>query len=209
MKKIFLVAFILNLASCKLGCDITMSIGSVETYKCLLWKAYSFMIFRAYRSYGDVDSTAIPNIKNAVEAGFNDIEVYIFPCFKCGKPREQVKKTVEMLKDQPYNGIWIDVERYRWGTKESNAEFLKEMLDEASKYGKPVGIYTNFVEWNNIIGKTWVVQTKYKLWWISWDNQSNFKNFRAFGPWKSADIKQYTNEINVCGIEYNQNFKPI
>ena len=43
------------------------------------------MIVRAYLSLGQPDKNAIRTMANAKEAGFTNIDVYLFPCPKCAK----------------------------------------------------------------------------------------------------------------------------
>lgn len=206
MFKFFVLALTIVFASAKLGGDIADSVKTVANFRCLK-QHLSFLIFRAYRSLGSVDPTAIPNIQHAYAAGFRDIDIYIFPCFKCGNPRGQVRTTVNALKGQPYHWIWLDVERHRWGSKEANRRFLAEMFDEAPKHGKPVGIYTSSAEWSRVVGNDWSAGAKFKLWWPRWNKKQTLRDFQPFAGWRSCYIKQYFNERKACNIEFDCNYK--
>jgi len=206
MVKFLVLVLTIALTGAKLGGDIADSEKTVDDFKCLK-DHISFLIFRAYRSIGSVDPTAVPNIKNAKAAGYDDIGAYIFPCFKCGDPKGQVIATVTALKTVPYNELWIDVERHQWGTKEANRAFLSAMFDEAPKHGKPVGIYTSSAEWSVVVGNDWTAGAKFKLWWARWDNKQTLDNFQPFAGWTSCYIKQYSDEVRKCNIEYDCNYK--
>ena len=45
---------------------------------------YRFVITRGYQSGGRVDPNAQLNINNARAAGFQYVDVYLFPCVSCG-----------------------------------------------------------------------------------------------------------------------------
>ena len=200
MFKILLIAFAISMISAKLGGDIATEVNTVDSYKCLK-KTISFVIFRAYRSYGIVDPTVVQNIKNAKAGGFTDIDVYIFPGVKCGNPAGQVQSTVKALKGLPYTILWLDIEPYQWPKdKAKNRVFVAGLIAAAVKSGKPVGIYTNSNGWNEIVGNDWTEGSKYKLWWAYWDKKPVF-NLKPFAGWKTLAIKQYNNEVKTCGIE--------
>lgn len=207
MLKYLLIALVVIFTSAKEGGDIAISTRTVDNFKCLKQHGISFVIFRGFRSYGAVDPYVILNIKNAHAAGYSDIDVYVFPCLKCGDPRGQIRKMVNALKGLPYNSIWLDVERFQWKNKEANRKFLAEMFDEAPKHGKPVGIYTNSVEWNAVVGNDWTQGARFRLWWAHWDKKATLDNFQPFAGWKQCFIKQYFSERTVCNIEYDCNFK--
>ena len=62
-------------------------------FKCLKGEGYDFLIVRGYESVGEPDSDAIHTIANAREAGFEYIDVYMFPCPRCSKSAtDQVKE---------------------------------------------------------------------------------------------------------------------
>ena len=74
------------------GVDVSTLVYSND-FKCLKDDGYDFVIVRGYRSTGEPDPEAIHTIANARDAGFEYIDVYMFPCPKCGKSAsEQVRE---------------------------------------------------------------------------------------------------------------------
>ncbi len=71
-------------ASGTLGIDVSVS-TSVNAFECLKQDGYQFVIVRAYRSSGQPDGAASQTISNARKAGFEFVDVYLFPCPKCSK----------------------------------------------------------------------------------------------------------------------------
>ena len=83
------------------GVDLSTSTSSTA-FICLKEDGYEFVIVRAYLSYGKPDSSAVSTIGNAHAAGFNLVDVYMFPCPKCSKSaKEQV---LEMGRCDPGQG---------------------------------------------------------------------------------------------------------
>ncbi|CAG8436724.1 uncharacterized protein OCT59_005531 [Rhizophagus irregularis] len=123
--------------------DSAMTVVSLESYKCVKNFGYERAIIRGYfESYcgnpgGDIDKTFIQSYTNAVNAGFTQIDVYMFPCtgipkccvsdptpeclatnFTCKTPQEQVNQLVQWINNTKINGgqdiivqtVWLDVE---------------------------------------------------------------------------------------------------
>ena len=197
----------LSLVSCRIGFDASAGPYNSNSMACLKNNGFSFAIFRAYRSYGIVDPNAKANIRGAHAGGINDVDVYIFPCFKCGNPEQQIIAMVNGLSGEKYNWIWIDVEAFEWGGRDANRQFLQRMFNEAPKHGKSVGVYTNSNGWNNIVGNDWTAGSRFPLWWAYWDDNPSFANFRPFAGWRAPMIKQYQADKTICNVGLDKNFK--
>ena len=205
--KYLIVAFAIVLVSAKLGFDASAGPFTSENMACMKKSGLVYAIFRAYRSYGVVDPAAVANIKAAHDGGINDVDVYIFPCFKCNNPRKQIQDMVKALSGSKYNWIWIDIERFAWGEKAANRKFITEMLDEAPKHGKPIGVYTNKNEWNGIVGIDFTLGSKFPLWWAYWNYKPTREDFQPFAGWKKCLIKQYDHNQHKCSVVYDLNYK--
>jgi len=70
------------------GIDVSTLVYS-NGFKCLKNEGYDFLIVRGYQSIGRPDSDAIHTIANARDAGFDYIDVYMFPCPRCEKSASQ------------------------------------------------------------------------------------------------------------------------
>ena len=81
-----------------LGVDLSTP-TSKSAFSCLKSQGYDFVIVRAYLSYGQPDRSASTSIANAKAAGFENVDVYMFPCPKCNKSaRDQVSEMGEFNK---------------------------------------------------------------------------------------------------------------
>jgi hypothetical protein len=78
-KKVIILLLSIIIASSKLGIDVSQP-HSEEVLKCFVNQGYTFLVARAYKSYGAFDSNAIGTLTNAQKAGMQDTGVYMFPC---------------------------------------------------------------------------------------------------------------------------------
>lgn len=208
MYKLFCIALVFGIVAGKLGIDASAGPFSVDSMKCMKQKGFTFAIFRAYRQLGKVDPHVVANVKAANEGGMEDVSVYIYPCAKCNDPKEQVIRTVEALKNSKYSTLWLDIERQGWNLndKAHNRQFVQAMFDEAVKHGKKVGVYSGIYSWRAIVGDDWHAGAKFPLWWPHWDKKPSFKNFKSYGGWKSAFMKQYDHDHTDCKVKYDLNY---
>lgn len=96
MAKNFIVLFTLLLVlrcfvqtEASQGVDVSQP-TSIDVFSCLKQKGYDFAIVRAFRSTGVPDYNAPQSIRNAQSANLAVVEVYMFPCPKCGNAEKQV-----------------------------------------------------------------------------------------------------------------------
>ena len=89
MSRVIFVILLLGLCSFRLsdatkGIDVSTLVYSSD-FRCLKDSGYDFLIVRGYQSIGEPDTDAIHTIANARDAGFEYIDVYMFPCPRCEK----------------------------------------------------------------------------------------------------------------------------
>jgi hypothetical protein len=192
----------------------------------------SFAIVRVYQSSGHPDSNGPASINDAWAGGMSYVDGYIFPCYSCGNPAQQMDDTIASLnaggvrllgqEGVPsekelrlhHNGtlgstvgmLWIDVEgtQYWSSNPQSNVNFIQEMVDEGLKQGVTLGIYTSSSQWNPICGGSTQFKN-YPLWYPHYDNSASFTDFVPFGGWNSPAIKQYVGDTTLCsaGVDLN------
>uniref|UniRef100_A0A914EBN9 Lysozyme n=1 Tax=Acrobeloides nanus TaxID=290746 RepID=A0A914EBN9_9BILA len=214
MKLVSLIAFVLIIRACYaiLGFDVYQSISEV-TFQCLAKNGYSFFIGRMVIMTGDIDNAGIQNIKNARSAGFTNVDGYISPCTSgCASPSDQVQAAINATKNAgtTVGTIWLDVETFEWTyITATNIQFITDMVNTIQNNGYKVGIYTTDTDWNIVFG-AWTGASSFPLWWLNYDNQTNFNNFSPFGGWDAPTIKQYNGGINgPCGVpNLNLNWRP-
>lgn len=214
-KKVIILLVALIVTQSKLGIDVSQP-HSEDVLKCFIKEGYSFIVTRAYKSYGAFDSNAIATLANAKAAGMIDAGVYLFPCTGTAKsPQTQVKEMIDGLHASTYNRIWIDVETNSspncgW-TKDHtfNCNFLKEVVAAVKSSGKEVGIYASYYMWTSIMGAASNCPdfTGVPLWYPHYDHVQSFADFQPFANWKAPTVKQYAGTTSMCGGSVDLNFK--
>ncbi|KAF7632190.1 hypothetical protein Mgra_00008375 [Meloidogyne graminicola] len=124
---------------------------------------------------------AAESIKNAREAGIEDIDIYIYPCIKCGNnASETIINVLDELKNNnsTIRMIWLGITDYLECDldKEYNIKYINEIINILNKRKQPFGIYSNKEDWELITGNI----QKYKnipLWYTNFDNENNFNDY--------------------------------
>ena len=201
MFKVFSSALLVAAATAITGVDVSTSISQSD-WECL---NVDWASVRAYSSTGSPDYNAAGTIKAARAAGVSDVSAYIFPCVSCGDGGKQVNDTIYYLnkQDASPDRYWYDVERYNWSSNlASNQAFITDMIEEGKKQGIKAGIYTNYYNWQEIVGLDWSYPADQglPLWYAHYDNSASFSDFEAFGGWSSPSIKQYEGDKSSCGV---------
>ena len=206
MKFNYVILAIIGYSICKLGIDIS-DIFTVDDYKCLINSTHGdFLMVRGYRSYGAPDPNVMDNLGNAWAAGFDYVDVYMFPCFKCGNPEAQVSQLISAIHDSRYNFVWLDVEIYQWSSDiNQNREFIKGLINEMKLCKHTVGIYTDITSWNTIVG-IWTEASDLMLWYAHWNGVTSFSDFVPFGGWTKPSMKQYRGDQILCGKDVDFDF---
>eukprot|EP00591_Stephanopyxis_turris_P008851 CAMPEP_0195526870 /NCGR_PEP_ID=MMETSP0794_2-20130614/28179_1 /TAXON_ID=515487 /ORGANISM="Stephanopyxis turris, Strain CCMP 815" /LENGTH=212 /DNA_ID=CAMNT_0040657655 /DNA_START=54 /DNA_END=692 /DNA_ORIENTATION=+ len=209
-----LAAFALPaLAAATVGVDVSASFSAAD-FKCLEEPGghgpVKFAIVRAYQSGGQVDPNAKATIQAALDAGVSHVDAYLFPDVH-GDPAAQVRDTHSALSGVRYGMIWYDIERLSWSSSQAtNQDFIKKLVDEGKSLGVHAGIYTNYYNWQDIVGLDWDYPHKegLPLWYAHYDNSPSFSDFKAFGGWTSPSIKQYAGDVTTCGKDVDFNWYP-
>ncbi|XP_062498881.1 uncharacterized protein LOC134176211 [Corticium candelabrum] len=191
------------------GVDVSQP-TSQSAFSCLKNNGYSYAIVRAHHSNGGVDKNAVETVANAWSAGMSHVDVYLFPCYSCGDPEGQVRKTVDYLRDHgtEYGMLWLDIERSSWsGDKSANQKFFSDML-LAAKLRKVTGVYTSESQWSEIMGDDYTKGSSSQLWYPHFDNNPSFSDFESFGGWSHPAIKQYKDSTSLCGAGIDENWYP-
>ncbi|CEF61772.1 Glycoside hydrolase, family 25 and Glycoside hydrolase, catalytic domain and Glycoside hydrolase, superfamily domain-containing protein [Strongyloides ratti] len=187
---------------------------SVSTLQCLHKEGYRFFIARAWESSGNYDYTGIQNIKNARNAGFEYVDAYLFPCLSsgCAHAANQVEATIDKLKSSgaKIGMLWLDIERYAWPANlASNRNFISAMVSKAQSMGVKVGIYSNYYNWQAIVGLDYTSHSNLPLWWADYNGHQDYTGFTPFGGWSKPSIHQYTGDVNGgCGVDLDQSWYP-
>ncbi|CAF1566998.1 unnamed protein product [Rotaria sp. Silwood1] len=191
----------------RLGVDVSQSV-SQEQFACLKDSGYKFVIVRAYRSVGVVDTNSAQTIKNARAAGLNNVDAYLFPCIRCGDASQQVIETIDYLREEGarIDRLWLDIEGKWNNDTDINIQFVDELIKQIIILDVKYGIYTSRYQWISIMNNTTKFSSNTPLWYAHYDDDQSFHDFRLFGGWKQPSIKQFIGDVKECGVVLDKNF---
>ena len=196
-----------------LGLDVSNSFTKPAQWTCLHTANITWGVVRAYHSYGSFDTNAPGTLAAAKSSGFNDMDVYLFPCAS-KSATSQAQDMVKKLSSSSWNSAWIDIETNPstgcgWSTKDltSNCHFLQEMIESLTATGTAVGIYSSHFEWNTVMGTNCTVANHLPLWYARYSLGPSCVDYSTlpFGGWSQPFAKQYADagnsEASGCGFK--------
>ena len=199
-------------AQATLGLDLSVYQGEVSqaSWTCLHQKGYRFAIIQAWLSSGKANPYVSTDIARAKAAGFQYVDIYVFPDFAKGiaSAGSQIKSAVAAARagGQNFGMAWIDIEAAQlWGKCADNLAFLRAMLAAGEQMGLHMGIYSSQYQWQSIMCSSSEF-SHYQLWYPHYDYNPSFSDWRAFSGWTKPAIKQFSDTTSVCGTQIDQNF---
>jgi hypothetical protein len=227
LAKFFILLASIAVALAAYGVDLSQS-TPLSAFQCARNYGYEFAIVRVYCSPGYPDSNGPSNINNAWNAGFAHVDGYIFPCYSCGNPEQQVTDTVNYLKSHkieatkpgslpqsPSNGtvgatygmLWFDIEgtSYWSSSATNNINFLQRMVNQGHALGVSMGIYSSSSQWSPIMGGTSQFSSL-PLWYAHWDFALTMSDYVPFGGWSKPAMKQYAGDQSFCSAGWDKNY---
>lgn len=205
MKSWCLVLALLPAVLAVKGVDVSQL---TKEFGCLHRDGYDFAIVRGFMSTGAVDPNARASIDNAKAAGIPHIDVYLFPCVPCDDAARQADELWSALGGH-FGTVWLDIETFHWSSDKSrNQAFISTLASTLKAKGARVGIYTNYYNWESIVGLDWSDMKEHPLWYAHYDDDASFKDFERFGGWDSPAMKQYAGSTDVCGASVDLNYYP-
>lgn len=184
---------------------------SLESFQCLkrgggdIPVEMSSVIVRAWRSIGDADKNAPTTLWHALEADMLGMDVYMFPCVKCGNLTGQVESMLQSLNCTIFGRVWLDIEgaQYWHADRDENVKAINELGAAAKKlvgYNR-VGVYSSHHSWTSIFPEGFVFPwaDDMPLWYPHYDNKTTMDDFVVFGGWEKPVMKQFVPSVSTCG----------
>eukprot|EP01120_Amphizonella_sp_Union-15-10_P009698 TRINITY_DN3737_c1_g1_i1.p1 TRINITY_DN3737_c1_g1~~TRINITY_DN3737_c1_g1_i1.p1 ORF type:complete len:229 (+),score=39.59 TRINITY_DN3737_c1_g1_i1:31-687(+) len=207
---VLFLSLYINTCLAVLGVDISQPAGT-EAWRCLKNSGYTFGVVRCYESVGRIDPNAVGSVASAWAGGMTHVDVYMFPCPKCGNPQAQVREAVDNLKSHNTNFgmLWFDIEGPQYWTSSvtTNREFFTGLVDEAKSLGVKIGVYSSESQWIPIFGN-WAGGASLPLWYAHYDDVPSFGDFSPFAGWSRPSIKQFAGTTSICGIGVDKDWYP-
>ncbi|KAK6032298.1 hypothetical protein OSTOST_01533, partial [Ostertagia ostertagi] len=116
-------------------------------------------------------------INKVVTAGLAHVDGYIFPCLSssCPSAAKQVSEAVTALKNAnaKVGMLWLDIETYQWPSDHTkNRAFIEAMGKELTSLGQSWGVYSNYNNWQAIVGLDYTGMKDKQLWWATYNNEA-------------------------------------
>jgi hypothetical protein len=211
------IASLIAVSAATYGVDVS-SLTLPDAFSCLKNSGRDFAVIRGYQSNNVPDPEGVHTVYNAWDAGMKDVDIYFFPCPRCGDPEGQITKFVDYYKGynivnrgtppHSYGMLWLDIEGPQyWMTQAENREFFEGLKAGAAAHGIVLGVYTSESQWSPIMGD-YTGGSEFPLWYAHYDGDASFSDFRAFGGWSKPAIKQYRGTTSLCGASVDENYYP-
>lgn len=196
-------------------------IVSVDEYGNAQNSGYTVTTIRGYGMHyespngGQVVKNFRKTYDNAVQAGYTQIDTFMFPCtgstHDCKSPQDQANDFVSYLQNNNYTyiaRIWLNIQNdvssnaHNWdyghdGNKNKAQEVLGALQDAAGG-SYTVGIQSSPGQWQEIFGSyDWSLDPSAPLFYVYWDGRDSAYDLESLrvpiGMWSSASARQYAN----------------
>jgi hypothetical protein len=208
------------------GVDVSTPVSASDAVCMVKQHNVSFIVSRAWHSYGGFDPSCVETTASALAAGMPRADVYLFPCTSTVLTAEmQLAQLLGNLTNNKvaYGRIWLDIETNTspgcgWSSsdKAANCAFLSSLIAAFVKAGVKGGVYSSIHMWQTWIsdspsGCTAAADAGFPLWYPHYEDPSNpsFSDFEPFGGWSKPAAKQYADTNTICGIGVDDNWAPV
>jgi GH25 family lysozyme M1 (1,4-beta-N-acetylmuramidase) len=201
----------LGLSGGSMGVDISQPLSS-STASCFASNGVSYVVPRAYKSSGSVDTNSCGSLTQAKNAGINNRGVYMFPSPQSSKSAAtQINELTNYLNScSAFTGmIWLDIEgsQYWLGSSSANQAWYQSLASACQSSGYSCGVYTSASQWSAIFGSSSFSHGgSMPLWYAHYDNNPSFSDFSSFGGWSSPSVKQYQGDTTLCGFGVDMDY---
>ncbi|CAD5232895.1 unnamed protein product [Bursaphelenchus xylophilus] len=193
------------------GVDFTAAVNTTHSACFKRW-GYGMAFVRIYN--GQPDEVGFKNLL----AVYDDLSVQlvIVPELDGLKtPKTQVSEVLSVAKKKGWGirGLWLQITSPLSWSKitAKNVQFIQEFAKEAAANKVAVSFYTNWYDYKVITGNSRALSAPTLWYWNvlgtgeAAQTPANLEDFRPFGTFQKALVKQYGQTKNVCEVLVNQN----
>lgn len=190
---------------------------SISTFECLLEHNFEYAVIECWveKYDGTFWSECVDNIANARAAGFEYVDVYMYP-ERYRDPSDQATELLANLtaNNVQYNNIMIDVEGSKWDeySQEENRNFMLSLQDVFTSNKQPLTVYAGS-RWNDYFGEEFTAFKDSPLVYAHYDNVPSFYDYdyAPFGGWDHAAGKQFWDGVDdeiLCDLPLDWDWSP-
>ncbi|KAI7855852.1 glycoside hydrolase family 25 protein [Circinella umbellata] len=204
-----------------IGVDVS-ALTDVSSFQCAKGEGFTQAVVRCYiEAYGQnpggaLDKNCQQNYQNALDGGFDGVDLYMFPCTgrdTCKSAETQVQEIIDYVgsNSMKVGTLWLDVEidpsANNWPSPESAQSTLQGFKAALDGSGWKWGVYSSASQWSQIVGSNdWELDSSVPVWYAHWDDNKSFDNFAAFGGWTTPTVKQYSGDVTFCSAGFDTNY---
>ena len=190
---------------------------SQSTLECLRDHHFEYAIFECWREAdgGSFWYECVDNIANAQAAGFEYVDVYMYP-ERYADPTQQSSELLANLTANSVNfgSIMLDIEGTKWNeySQNANQEFMLSLKAVFDQENIPVMVYCGS-SWDEYFGTNFTEFQDSPLIYAHYDNVPSFYDYdyAPYGGWIDPAGKQFWDGVDgeiVCDLPLDWDWSP-
>jgi len=206
MKSIYLLSFILVLASAKLAVDISSyQFPPTGLFPCLVSQQTLTTILEILDDKGTINKYFLVPWVDSKRAKIKNIDA-IIRVNDAFSPEDVANLVANGLPEKFYGIVWLDVSNVqgRWSLDISERiPYLENFVKALQDHGLKTGIFSSLDDWTAVMGSQGAgsdILSAVPVWYSHEGTFGSFYDFRThgFGTWEKPKMKKYKSNTNLC-----------
>ena len=208
MKFLYLLPFILVLASANLSVDISIyDYPPVALYPCLKSQNTTKAIFEIFSEKGNINKNFIASYIATRDVKIKDVDA-IIRVNDAFAPEDVANQVARALPGKFNGTVWLHVvnQQSRWSLNETDRiPYLTNLTKACKERGLKPGVYSSADEWANVFGnqgESSDILSAVPVWYSNQNGDDSFDDFdyAGFGAWETPQMKNYKNNAYLCNM---------
>jgi len=207
MKSIFILSFIIVLATAKFGADASYYQVSRNFFTCLSSQQnVTLSILEIWDETGTLNKDFLLDYIYSKDAKIQNFDavVMVNDTFAA----EDVCNGVAKALPASFNGtVWLNVENKNglWSRDiDARIPYLEDLTKACQNHGLKPGVYSSADVWSTLMGSQGAGSDTLKalpVWYFNDNGSADFSDFEyaGFGTWDSPQMKNYGTNTYLCG----------
>jgi len=207
MKSIYLLSFILVLASASPGFDLSLyQYPPVGLYPCIANLNANLTTLELVDVVGNINSkTFLLNYIASRDAKIKNVDA-IVRVNDSLVPEDLCNGVAGGLPARFSGNVWLSIQNYQtlWSLPiDQRISYVENLTKACQNHGLKIGIASSALEWHDVFGSSAVgsdVLKKVPVWYVNNNGNADFDDFdyAGFGTWDSPSLKSYSVNAYVC-----------